>query len=578
MYRIATIYLLCLILTTSTMAKSKKISIKIIETSDVHGYFFPFDFIEQSNTKGSMARISSYVKRERDKYGKNLILIDNGDILQGQPTCYYYNYIATSETNIAAQISNYMGYDIQVPGNHDIETGHNVYDKWINELNCSVVGANIIRTDTKQPYVSPYKIIIRDGIRIAVLGMLTPAIPNWLNKSLWNGMTFESIKTSADKWIRHLKEVEKADIVIGLFHSGWNGGISTLHYNEDETESVATDICGFDLIFFGHDHTRRIENVTNKNGQKVVCINPSCNALMVGEANIDIEIGNNNQIISKKIEGNIHDISDENIDTEFISTFQSQIDKIRDYVKTPIGFLTDTIRTRDCFFGSAPFTDLIHNLQLQITGADVSFNAPLSFNIEVASGPIRMSDMFKLYRYENQIYVLNMSGKEIRNHLEMSYDLWVNTMTGPDDHIMLLDDKSSKDMQRYGFKNLTFNFDSAAGIDYIVDVSKPNGYKVKIIKMSNGEPFDENKIYKVVMNSYRGNGGGELLTRGAGISKSTLPERIIYQSEKDQRYYLTKEIERIKIIHPKANCNWHFVPEEWVKPAIERDRKLLFGN
>ena len=96
--------------------------------------------------------------------------------------------------------------------------------------------------------------------------------------------------------------------------------------------------------------------------------------------------------------------------------------------------------------------------------------------------------------------------------------------------------------------------------------------------MSNGEPFDENKIYKVVMNSYRGNGGGELLTRGAGISKSTLPERIIYQSEKDQRYYLTKEIEQIKIIHPKANCNWHFVPEEWVNPAIERDRKLLFGN
>ena len=111
-----------------------------------------------------------------------------------------------------------------------------------------------------------------------------------------------------------------------------------------------------------------------------------------------------------------------------------------------------------------------------------------------------------------------------------------------------------------------------------MDVTKPNGQKVRILRMSNGEPFDENKTYKVALNSYRGNGGGELLTKGAGIPREQLESRIVFRSEKDQRFYLMKEIEKAGEMDPKANNNWRFVPEEWAVPAIERDRKLLFGK
>lgn len=160
----------------------------------------------------------------------------------------------------------------------------------------------------------------------------------------------------------------------------------------------------------------------------------------------------------------------------------------------------------------------------------------------------------------------------------MSYDQWVNTMQKPSDHIMLLDENNKEDMQKYGFKNLTFNFDSASGIEYEVDVTRPNGHKINIIRFSDGRPFDESKWYKVVMNSYRGNGGGELLTRGAGIPKDSLDGRVIYRSEKDQRFYMMEEIERKGTVTPKANNNWRFVPEEWTTPAIERDKMLIFGK
>ena len=222
--------------------------------------------------------------------------------------------------------------------------------------------------------------------------------------------------------------------------------------------------------------------------------------------------------------------------------------------------------------------DFIHRMQLEETGADVSFNAPLTFDSKIAAGPVYVSDMFKLYRYENHIYVLRMTGKEIRNHLEMAYDLWTNTMTSPDDHILLLAERTLNDQQRLGFKNLSFNFDSAAGIDYEVDVTKPDGQKVRILQFSDGRPFDENAWYRVAMNSYRGNGGGELLTLGAGIPADSLSSRILHQSDRDQRYYLTEKIRREKTIDAQPLNNWRFVPDEWARPALERDKKLLFPH
>ena len=151
-------------------------------------------------------------------------------------------------------------------------------------------------------------------------------------------------------------------------------------------------------------------------------------------------------------------------------------------------------------------------------------------------------------------------------------------MKSPSDHVLRLNDDAKEDQQRTGFQYYTFNFDSASGIDYVVDVTKPNGQKVKILKMSNGEPFIEDHIYKVVMNSYRGNGGGDLLTKGAGIAKEELNSRIIYQSPLDLRHYLTVEIEREGNVRPQAANNWKFVPEEWAVPAGNRDYKLLFGE
>lgn len=578
MKKILLICLSVLLTTNFAMAQKKVIDLRILETSDVHGSFFPYNFISRKPVKGSLASVATYVKELRKQHGDNVILLENGDILQGQPTNYYYNFEHPEKENIAAQVVNFIGYDAQSVGNHDVETGHAVYDKWIKELDCPTVGANIVDTATGKPYVKPYVIIERDGVKVAVLGMITPAIPNWLNESLWSGLRFEEMVSCARYWVEYIKEHEGAHVIAGLFHSGRDGGIKTDKYMEDASLKVAEEVDGFDVIFYGHDHFQHNEIIKNKHtGKEVLCIDPSCNAHLLSDVSITVTM-EDGKMTDKKISGMLADMDAVPADPEYMSHFEGVIDEMKAYVSRQIGEFKAPMHSRDCFFGTSSFTDFIHDVQLQLTDADISFNAPLMFNTTIEAGPIYVSDMFKLYKYENMVYILELTGEEVRKHLELSYDLWVNTMKSKDDHIMKLDNSYMGDKQRYGFKNLTFNFDSAAGIDYEVDVTKPDGEKVRILRMSDGRPFDEKKTYRVAMNSYRGNGGGELLTRGAGIPLEKVKERIVYQSERDQRYYLMKEIEKQKVMTPKAHDNWKFVPAEWTEDAIKRDKELIFGK
>ena len=583
------LFLIAMILTAlpASGKGSKTVKLKVIETSDVHGHFFPWDFMEGRPIKGTLVRANSYITRQRQAMGNDrLLLIDNGDILQGQPCVYWSNYVMPEDENLAAQVVNYMQYDAETVGNHDIEPGHKVYDKWIREVRCPLLGANIVHEDKKNAEANPkniytglqpYSVHYVDGAKIVVLGMLTPAIPNWLNRSIWKGIEFEEMVSCAKKWVKYIQENEKPDLLFGLFHSGFNGGIHTPDYDEDATEAVAKEVPGFDIIFFGHDHMLHNEWVTNCEGKKVLCIDPSCYVKYIAEADITLKY-KDNQLVSKQIKGKLVNVENETIDEQMLQHFQPKIDEVKAYVARKIGRFEHPVYSREGFFGNSAFTDLIHNLQLKISGADVSFNAPLAFDNVIQAGEVTQADMFKLYRFENLMFVLRMTGEEIHKYLEFSYSLWANTMTSPDDHALLLNDASKYDQQRTGFKNYTFNFDSAAGIDYVVDLTKPVGQKVNILQMTNGEPFDESKWYKVVMNSYRANGGGELLTRGAGIPQDSLESRVLFHTDMDQRHYLTEKIHEMGSVDPQPNHNWRFVPEAWVQPALERDYKQLFGK
>lgn len=573
------VLILCQILWAGTMeAQEKVVKLKIVETSDVHGNFYPYDFVRRQPSAGSLARVYTWVQQERRRFGDNLILLDNGDILQGQPSAYYYNYIDTVSPHLTAEMLNFMAYDAGNMGNHDIETGRAVFDRWTGDCRFPVLGANILDTATGKTHLKPYVVLEREGVKIAVLGMITPAIPMWLSENLWPGLRFEDMETAARKWIPFIREQEKPDVIIGLFHAGknavWMGG----KYRDNASVEVASRVPGFDVVLAGHDHARACFKVANEAGDSVLVVNPANNAVTVGDVEVTLTL-RGGKVTDKLVEGRLTDVGALEPSPEFMQHFAGQYDAIQAFVSKKIGRFTQPISTRPAYFGPSAFVDLIHRLQLEIGKAEISLAAPLSFDARIEAGDIYVSDMFNLYKYENMLYTMSLSGKEIRGALEMSYALWTNQMHSPGDPLLLLRESSvSGAEERTFFQHPSYNFDSAAGIIYTVDVTRPAGQKVTILSMADGTPFDENRMYKVAVNSYRGNGGGELLTKGAGISQEELKSRILFSTDKDLRYYLMQYIEQRQIVTPRSLDQWKFIPANWVKPAAERDYKKLFGE
>ena len=586
-HRIIIFLLFTVVAVPSQFIFGQKINIKIIETSDVHGSILAYDFINDRPVNHSLAQVYTYVQGEREKEDQKVLLFDNGDILQGQPIVYYYNFEKTDVTNIVADAFNYMQYDAAAVGNHDIETGHPVYDKVYEELNFPWLAANAVHEETGEQYFPAYRVFEIEGVKVAVLGMITPHIPNWLPEKIWEGIRFEDMIETAEKWVKIIKNGENPDVLVGLFHAGvdysYNDQSRDKPLNENASQLVAERVPGFDVVFVGHDHAIWNFKVENSAGDSVLILGPAAGARTVGVAEIELEFDKENNKWNKIITGETFDISKYAADSGFVNYFNDAFLEVKEYVSKPIGMFTESITTRESMFGDSPFMGLIHQIQLELTGADVSFAAPLSFNSTIDKDTVYVRDMFNLYKYENLLYTMELTGKEIHNYLEYSYSLWFNEMKSESDHLLNFEFDDRGELifsERSGapsLKHRYYNFDSAAGIEYEVDVSKPFGQRVKIISMNEGTFFNFDKKYKVAVNSYRGNGGGNHFTNGAMIQKEKLAGRVLTSTEKDLRFYMMKWIEKQKTVKPAEIGNWKVIPQEWWEKGKEKDYKLLYN-
>ena len=568
---------------------AQTLSLKIIETSDVHGAILPYNLIIDTTTSSSLAQVHTFANYLRWQANSEVVLLDNGDLLQGDPMSYFYNYEDTSGTHIFAGVMNIMKYDAATIGNHDIETGHRVYDKFREGINFPWLAANAINTETNEPYFEPYTIIDRKGVKIAVLGLITPAIPNWLPEIIWKGIRFDDMIETAKKWVPIIKETERPDLIVGLFHAGINYKYKNeeeeLYKNENASQLVAEQVPGFDVVFVGHDHAGWNYKIENSEGDSVLILGAQSRAKTVAVANITLEFNkNDNDWELKSSLGEIVEIKDYKPDDMLMNKLLIPLNVVKNYVSLPLGQIIKSVSSKESLFGPSGFVDLIHTAQLELTSADISFVSPLSFNATIDSGWIKVRDMFKLYHYENFLYTMELSGQEIKDYLEYSFGNWFNQMKNENDHLLKFkydEDGNVKFSERYNspeFEERYYNYSSAAGINYTVDVSKPTGERVLVSTLRNGNEFDPGKMYTVAVNSYRGNGGGGHLVRGAGIPKDELSKRIISSTEKDLRFYIMKWIREKKILTPGRINNWKVIPETWWEKGRQKDYELIFGK
>lgn len=543
-------------------------TINVLYTTDVHGAIFQYDFTQNRDVNNSMSQVYQYVQTVRDT-AQNVILLDNGDFLQGTPATYFYNYVNTVSTHIVAELYNFMKADALSVGNHDIEAGHKVYDNVRKQLNMPLLSANIINKQTGEPYFTPYTIIERAGKKVAVIGLTTPHIPHWLPEFLWEGMEFEDMIESAAKWVKIVKEKENPDVILGMFHSGYDYNYgkqnADTYKNENASVLVAERVSGFDAILIGHDHKLYNRKYKNPDGKDVVVIDAGTAARNIGQLSITFDADGNPHVESQVVA-----LANIKASSEFDDHFAIQQKALSTYTQKTLGMVDVTLDSYDALFGNSAFVDLVHQTMLNYTKADISFSAPLLLGVSIPKGELKIGQMFNIYRYENMLNVMNLTGDEVKRYLEYSYNLWIADPkeTG---HILNLNSRGR-------LENNYYNFDSAAGIIYTVNPFKPNGERIDIISMADGTPFDLTKTYKVAINSYRFNGGGGHLEHGLGLTKEQIAERLVSSVERDLRGVVIDDIQTVGHIGRKPFDNWKFVPEKEVKSFISKDAEIISNN
>lgn len=603
------IALLSLSVFAQTGPAGKSVTLTFIETSDIHGAIYPYDFVNAKPMATSLAQVASLIADERAA-NPNVVLLENGDSLQGQPTVYYYNFEKTDVPHIWSQAVNYLKYDALGVGNHDIEAGHNVYDKLYQEVQAPVLCANAVKPDGT-PYFTPYTVVQKAGVKIAILGMITPKVPDWLPPQFWTGMEFEDMVDSAKKWIPIIQQKEKPDVIVGLFHAGvdytYGNVTANTKFNENAAQLVAERVPGFDMVFVGHDHSgwdgqgwdpvaKKKIDVKDPNGKTVPIYGALNAARKVPVVNLMLDWNEDTHSWDKRVRGGLVDMTKYNADPAFNAQFQAGFDEIKKWVDRPIGKMDGVISTRESMFGDSAFVDLIHRIQLDLSKdpaiglapADISFVAPLSGDAKIPTsqdGTLYVRDMFNLYVYENFLYTMTMTGKQVQGFLEYSYKFWFDTMPNDGNHLinfqkgkdgkLVLDNRSNMPLTA----TRSYNYDSAAGINYFVDVSKPAGERVVITSMSDGRIFNPDATYVVAINSYRGSGGGGHLTQGARIDANVVRTMKLVNgaTTKDLRYFLLKWFEGQKETVTVAPIgNWSVIPEDLAAIGTANDYPLLY--
>ena len=389
------LWLLLILALLFSCSRQEKQTITILETTDIHGVILPYDFIEKEKMDVSLAGVSSYLKKVREKK-TTVILLDNGDNLQGQPPVYYYNFIDIVSPHLNAEVMNFLDYDAGTVGNHDIEAGHSVYDRLVNEYKFPLLAANAVDKATGKPYFNPYTIIEKNGIRVAVFGLITPGVPNWLPPELYSGIEFRDMLETAKLYMPVIMK-EKPDLVVGLFHSGWDDRSDKTetgsHFDENGCSSIAWNVPGFDVILCGHNHNVVNMKFVNSAGDTVLILEGGSRSEKIARADVVFYPDKRTGKKHMSVKGKIVDVKNYNSDPEFVKKFSAQKNVLLEYVNKVIATSESTISSRDSYFGSSPFVDMIHSIQLDITHADISFAAPMSFDVKISAGPITVGNM-----------------------------------------------------------------------------------------------------------------------------------------------------------------------------------------
>ncbi|PWW19898.1 2',3'-cyclic-nucleotide 2'-phosphodiesterase/3'-nucleotidase [Cytobacillus oceanisediminis] len=524
-----------------------EIMLSILATSDIHGHIFPYLYGTGENAEHGLGKLAALIKKEREQ-SEISILIDNGDLIQGTPLTYYYSRYLSSQKNPMIQILNKLEYDAAVVGNHEFNYGKSILARAVSESNFPWLAANILFSSTKETYFGlPYKIkTFENGLKAAVIGVTTQYIPNWEKKQHIENITFESAVSSLKRWIPYVQEEEKPDLIIVSYHGGFERDLRTGEKTEEQTGEneayrICTEVPGIDVLITGHQH-RFLEGI-KING--VAVVQPGFNGQALAKVTVKFKKKHNDWLIDEK-RSTLISAKEAAADEEILHIAGYYESKTQKWLDTVIGEIDGDMLINDIFearLKEHPLIEFINKVQMEAAGADISCTALFHEGAPGLSHQVTMGQIVSNYIYPNSLSVLRVSGKDIKDALERSASYFELNDEG---QIIVNPDFSFPKPQHY-------NYDMWEGIQYVIDVSRAAGDRVKGLQYK-GRPVEEDTQYKVVMNNYRAAGGG-----GYTMFKD---KPVVKEIQTDMAELLANYFLEKKEIKPSLNHNWRVLAGE----------------
>jgi 2',3'-cyclic-nucleotide 2'-phosphodiesterase/3'-nucleotidase len=522
----------------------RTVEIVILETSDIHGNVLPINYGTNKKAEQGLAKVATLIKKEREK-NPSAILIDNGDVIQGTPLTYHHARFQSHEPNPMIQILNELEYDAGVIGNHEFNYGLELLNKAVDEATYPWLSANIVDEETEKPYFGkPYIIkTVSDGLRIGILGLTTPYIPNWEKKEHIKGLRFVDAAETAKKWVHFLREQEKVDLVVVAYHGGFERDLDTGEPTETLTgENQGYQICmevpGIDVLLTGHQH-RQIAG-TSING--VTILQPGSNGFTLGKVTVKMEKTDKGYRVKDK-QSELLSVNGVEPDQQVIRLAEPYEQKVQQWLDQPIGRIEGDMTVTDPMeirLKDNPLIEFINRVQMDAAGVDISNTALFSNQSPGFPSNVTMRSVVANYIYPNTLVVLRVAGKVIKEALEKSASYFERLDDGS---IRVSDEFTTPKPQHY-------NYDMWEGIEYIIDLRKPVGKRVTRLDYK-GKPLGRDQQVDVVMNHYRAGGGGDYLMYKNQPVVKDIP---IDVSELIANYFLEH-----KVVEAVVDENWKVV-------------------
>lgn len=393
-----------------------------------------------------------------------------------------------------------------------------------------------------------------------------------------SGLRFESLLPLVQEDVDKVRSKEKPHIVIVVAHTamGKGDGLKLEKQGLDLFKSLR----GVDVVVTGHDHANKVMSADS-----IVVLDCGRTGQNAGVTDIKLVV-KGGKVVSRTLDARMTSIKSEEYDTAMEEAFEADYDKVRSFITGTVGEIKNGLVSREFYYKQCDYMNFLHALAMSAYPVDISLSATLLIDGKVPAGEVRYQDIRKVYPYENKLVVLRLTGAEILKYLEASYDAWINTVTEPYENAHVLKIKQSKDYSTgkmaWKLAKSPANFDSAAGINYTVDVTKPYGSRVVITDMADGSKFELDKEYTAAITTYRSVGSGGLLKAAGLEDMKSVEDRIVYRGPEFRtilyRYFKKNgSIDPAVVGDPKVVGSWKFVPE-FAPAAIKADVELLYGK